>query len=186
MAVDRWAVGDDGRVAVVRTAGYSVEWHFPDGRVTRGPPNDVDVYPLRRADMEAALETVNANTIWTMTIRSAGEIKSRRSRRGSPPSDRLGIDDFDWPGTLPTFGRGTIISPRGEAWVERLMPVGELARYDVFDESGIRLGFIELPPPSRVIGFGTGAEANIVAYVARTDDVGLIWLERHRVVQAEG
>jgi len=43
------------------------------------------------------------------------------------------------------------------------------------------MGFIELPPRSKVIGFGAETEAESIAYVARTDDVGLIWLERYRI-----
>jgi hypothetical protein len=185
VAYDGWAVGYDGRVAVVRANGYSVDWYFPDGRVTRGPPNEVDTYPVRRADKEAAVETVNANTIWTRTTSSGTEITSMRSTRGSSSSNRWGIDDFDWPSTLPTFGPGTIVSPHGEAWVARMMPAGELARYDVFDESGNREGFIELSPGSKVIGFGTGGGKSTVAYVTRTDDVGFAWLERYRVVRGE-
>jgi len=185
-AVDGWAVGDDGRLVVVRANGYSVDWYLPDGRVIRGPPNDVDSYPLRRADMEAAAETVNANTIRTVTTGSATEITSMSSTRGLPASERRGIDDFDWPSTLPTFGRGTIVSPQGEAWVARMMPAGELARYDVFDESGNRVGFIELPPGSKIIGFGTASQASTVAYVTHTDDVGSVWLERYKVLRIEG
>jgi hypothetical protein len=186
VAYDSWAVGDDGRVAVVRANGYSVDWYFPDGQVIRGPPNDVDVYPLRRADKEAAVEARNANTIWARTTGSATEITSIRSTRGSSSSNRWGIDDFEWPSTLPTFGPGTIVSPQGEAWVARMMPAGEPARYDVFDESGTRLGFIELSPGSKVIGFGTGRGEKAVAYVTHTDDVGFVWLERYRVLRTNG
>ena len=34
---DDWAVGGDGRMAVVRANGYYVEWLMPDGTVVTGP-----------------------------------------------------------------------------------------------------------------------------------------------------
>jgi hypothetical protein len=66
------------------------------------------------------------------------------------------------------------------------MPAGGEGRVDVFDERGIRMGFIELTPGSKVIGFGARVDAGSIAYLARTDDVGLIWLERYRVLRVEG
>ena len=96
------------------------------------------------------------------------------------------VDDFAWPETLPVLKGGrTLISPQGEAWVERMMPAGGPGRIEVFDDQGICVGFVELPPQAKVIGFGARAEAASTAYLARTDDVGLIWLERYRVLRAE-
>ena len=63
----------------------------------------------------------------------------------------------------------------------RCMPAGGSGRAEVFDEHGIRLGFIELPPLSRVIGFGADSESGSMVYLARTDEMGLSWLERYRV-----
>ncbi len=59
-----------------------------------------------------------------------------------------------------------------------MMPAGGPGRIEVFDERAIRVGFIELPPQSKVIGFAAGGEPGSEVYLARTDDVGLIWLER--------
>ena len=66
----------------------------------------------------------------------------------------------------------------------RMMPAGGPGRIEVFDEQGIRVGFIELLPRSRVIGFGEGTDAGPIAYLARTDDVGLIWLEQYGIRRA--
>ena len=57
-------------------------------------------------------------------------------------------------------------------------------RLEVFDDRGIRQGFIELPHRSRVIGFGARGDAGFFAYLARTDEVGLVWLERYRAIRA--
>jgi len=94
------------------------------------------------------------------------------------------LDGVEWPETLPiSRAEGVRVSSEGEVWVERMMPVGDPARVDVFDRDGIRTGYIELPPRSKVVGFSDGAEDSIV-YLARTDDVGLIWLERYRIRRA--
>ena len=47
------------------------------------------------------------------------------------------------------------------------------------------MGFVELPFQAKVIGFTAGDDAESMIYVARTDDVGLVWLERYRVLRAE-
>jgi hypothetical protein len=173
---DDWAVGTDGRVAVVRANGFSVDWYFPDGRVAQGPPNEVETFPLDLPEMEAALEALSVNAVTGMTVVGDGGTESFQMSRGLPPGTAL----------VPIFRvEGTLISPRGEAWVERLMPAGGPGRVEIFDERGIRLGFIELPARSKVIAFGEGAEAGSIAYLARTDDVGLIWLERYRVIRVD-
>ncbi|NIN49002.1 MAG: hypothetical protein GTN62_02670 [Gemmatimonadales bacterium] len=182
---DDWAVGTDGRVAVVRANGFSVDWYFPDGRVVQGPPNELETFPLGQPEMEAEVEAMSANAVTVMTVVGEGGTESLQMSRGLQPGTAPGIDDLAFPETLPIFRvGGTLISPRGEVWVERLMPAGGPARVEIFDERGIRLGFIELPARSKVIAFGEGAEAGSIAYLARTDDVGLIWLERYRIRRA--
>jgi hypothetical protein len=182
---DDWAIGSDGRVAVIRANGYSVDWYFPDGSVAHGPPNEVETFPLVESDMEAGLESMSATGIMSMALVGEGGTQSLQMSRGIPASQMQGIDGYDWPETLPVFRMGGAqISPRGNVWVERFMPAGAPGRMEVFDEQGNRVGFIELPPRSKIIGFGVGAEAASTAYVARTDDVGLIWLERYRILWA--
>ncbi len=184
---DEWAVGADGRVAVVRANGYSVDWYFPDGSVAQGPPNDAEAFPVGPAEMEAQVEFFEANATYAFSMVGEGGVQSMQMSRGVPPGTTYDVDDFEWPETLPVFRGGrTVVSPRGEAWVERYMPAGGEGRVDVFDERGIRMGFIELTPGSKVIGFGARTDAGSIAYLARTDDVGLIWLERYRVLRVEG
>ena len=65
------------------------------------------------------------------------------------------------------------------------MPAGSPGRVEVFDDRGARLGPIELPPNTRVIEFGPGGDEAAVADLARTDEVGLVWLERYLVVREE-
>ncbi len=183
---DDWAVGSDGRVAVVRAHGYSVDWFFPDGRIVKGPPNEAETFPVGVPEMEAEFESVSTTAVFTRTLVGEGGTQSSQMSRGVPAGFFGGIDSFEWPETLPVFRiERTLVSPRYEAWVERLMPAGAPGRVEVFDDQGIRLGFVELPQRSRIVGFGDDAGAESLVYVARTDDMGLIWLERYRIVRAD-
>jgi len=182
---DDWAVGSDGRVAMVRADGYSVDWYMPDGSVVQGPPNDAETFPVGPAEMEAQVEFFMANATYAFSMVGEGGIKSMQMSRGVPPGNTQEIDDFEWPRVLPVFQDGrTLVSPMGEAWVQRHMPAGGPGRVDIFDERGIRLGFIELTPGSKVIGFGARVDAGSIAYLVRTDEVGLMWLERYRIRRA--
>jgi hypothetical protein len=173
-------------VAVVRANGYSVDWFFPDGTVVEGPPNEVETFPVGLPEMEAELEKVSATAVFTRTLVGEDGMQSQQMSRGVPAGFFGGVDELEWPETLPVFRlEATQVSPLGEAWVERIVPAGSPGRVDIFDERGIRLGFFELHSQATVIGFASGAEVGSLVYVARTDDDGLVWLERYRVLRAE-
>ena len=160
---DAWAVGGDGRVAVVRANGYSVDWFLPDGTIVRGPPNEVETFPVGVAEQEAEVEFVSASAVFTRALVGEGGMRSMQMARGVPAGFFGGTDSFEWPETLPVFRlEGTLVSPQGEAWVERMMPAGELGRVEIFDERGIRTGFLELPSQARVIGFTAGGDAGSI------------------------
>lgn len=181
--MDDWAVGPDGRVAVVRANGYSVDWYLPDGRILRGPTNTVETYPVSQAEKEAEMDNLASAALFTSVVVGEGGTESRRQMaRGLPPGAEPGMDDFAWPERLPAFRpMGTLISPRGEAWVQRIMPQTMAPRYDVFDREGLRLGSVDLPPGSKVIGFGARPATQDRLYLTRTDEVGLVWLESYRL-----
>jgi hypothetical protein len=176
-------VGPDGRIAVVRANGYSVDWYLPDGRILRGPPNTVETFPLNQAEKEAEMDNLASAALFTSVMMGDGGTESRRQMaRGLPPGAGPGMDDFAWPETLPVFRpMGTLISPRGEAWVQRIMPQTMAPRYDVFDREGLRLGSVDLPQGSKVIGFGARRATQDMLYLTRTDEVGLVWLESYRL-----
>ncbi len=181
---DSWAVAPDGRIAVVHSNGYSVDWIFADGSTAHGPANDVETYPIGPAEMDAYLEFFSNNV--TMSFAMVGEDGSTQSTsmsRGLPPEMRQGVDEYEWPDFLPAFKlEYTRISPSGELWVHRFVPAGSPERVEVFDDSGARVGFVELPTGCYVLGFG---DSDSEVYIAHPDDMGLIWLERHSLVTAE-
>jgi len=98
---------------------------------------------------------------------------SRGGGRGPGPEQPAA----DWPDVAPAFRYGrAIVSPAGDLWVERYVPVGQQPVIDVFDGSGKKTGEVQLPAGCRVVGFGRGT-----VYLARTDQDDLQWLERYRI-----
>ena len=181
---DDWAVGPDGRVAVVRAQDYSVAWHHPDGRVVAGPPNPLEAIPLDRETKETFLPEMRAAGIsmWSASNRGGGEVRMGMSRGLS--SEGPGVDDFQWAESLPPFRPDrTRVSLAGEAWVERWLPPDSASRMDVFDEAGRLIGSVPLPPGRQLLGFGKGPTGGEVAYMVKTDEFDLMWLERYRVAR---
>jgi hypothetical protein len=184
LPMDDWAIGPDGSIALVRANGFSVDWVRPDGETVTGPVYPVETHPVGEAEKEAEMEEIGRAAVFTaVVVGEAGE-ESRQMGRGFPPGGGPGMDDFEWPEVLPVFRpNGTWVSPRGEAWVQRIMPGGRAPRYEVFDADGIRLGFVEVPAGGKVVGFGTHPDTEGMVYVARVDEVGLVWLERYRLLR---
>ena len=78
--------------------------------------------------------------------------------------------------TLPPFAaRVPRISPEGIMWVERAQHAGEPARFDLFDQSGNRIGRAVLPAGRRLLGLGRGT-----LYLIATDESGVERVERYR------
>lgn len=184
-ARDDWAAGLDGRVAVIRATEYAVEWYLPDGTVVKGPQNRFEALPISHADKEALLEETQGGGLMVMVTRSSsGESSTQMSRGGGPGGLFPSLADFEWAETFPPFRpERSRVSPAGEVWVQRWLPTDRPQRMDVFDPAGVLTGSVQMPPDSRLIGFGTGPGGGEVAYLVRHDDLGLQWLERYRVVR---
>lgn len=186
---DDWAVGPDGQVAVVRANGYTVEWHRPSGEVVTGPSTPYETFPIRDADKEANLDQSTGSGLMMMVSQSSdGGTTMQMSRGGSmggAPSRT--ISDFQWAETFAPFRPDrSRVSTRNEVWVQRWLPTDQPQRMDIFDADGVRTGTVETPSGSQLLGFGHGPDDGEVAYFARTDEVGLVWLERYRVVRGGG
>ena len=80
---DDWAVGSDGRVAVVRANGYRVEWYMPDGQVVTGPETPFEPLAIGQADKQAELEAPRSGgMMMMMSMGSSGEQSMYMSRGG--------------------------------------------------------------------------------------------------------
>jgi hypothetical protein len=182
---DDWAVGDDGRVAVVRANGYSVEWLMPDGSVITGPETPFEAIPISHADKEANLEESSGSGLSiSVMMTSSGGTNMQMSRGGSMGrGDGPTVEGETWGETFPPFrDRSARVSPSNDLWVQRWLPVDRDPLMDVFGPDGVRKGSVVAPRHAELVGFGQGLGGNDVAYFVRTDEVGLQWLERYRII----
>ena len=185
-AMDAWAVGPDGSVAIARAQGVSVEWWHPNGERTIGPTQEFPTHRVGRAEKETVVSGMRSSGI-SMTSVSSGDGSVSRmtmSRGLSFPGEGPRVDDYEWAEVLPPFRyEGARVSPSGELWIERFLPADSLPQMIVFDQRGQILGEVTLPSHHQLIGFGAGPEGQERAYLVRTDEFDLKWLERYRVVR---
>jgi hypothetical protein len=182
---DDWAIGADGRLAIVRANGYQVEWHMPDGEVVTGPETEFETISIGYADKEADLDqSAGAGLSISIMRNASGGTNMQMSRGGSGGGDPPAVEDQEWGETFPPFRTGrSLVSPSNELWVLRWLPVDSPSQMDIFGPDGVRKATVEIPSNSRLLGFGTAGGSDEVAYFVRTDEVGLQWLSRHRVVR---
>ncbi|MCH7875560.1 MAG: hypothetical protein IH965_09720 [Gemmatimonadetes bacterium] len=184
---DGWAVAPDGRVAVVRSNGYYVEWIHPDGRVVKGPQVPFRPVPIRRAEKREWVARQNNGIAMGISITNG--VRQTSFRRGGSGLGRGSeLDGYDWPDTKPAFNP---TSPRvdldGNLWVERYGPANSARNYDLFDANGVLQARVTLPAGRQLVGFGReGAEAGAGAgagavYLVFTDEFDLQYLERYRL-----
>jgi hypothetical protein len=180
---DDYAVGTDGRVAVVRANGYFVEWHMPGGEVVAGPETPFEVLPISHADKEAYLEASRGGGLEVMMMRGGSgdtRMQMRRGGFGGGGREEPSVEDQEWGETFPPFqDRRSLVSPVNDVWALRWLPADRPPMMDVFGPDGILKGSVIIPADSRLIGFGQDGS---VAYFVRSDEVDLQWLGRYRVV----
>ncbi len=171
---DDWAVAWDGRVAVVRSADYQVEWIHSDGRSVQGKVHRYRPVSIGQAEKEEWVEQLAATGLSVRVSMENGRRSTSFGRGGG--RGQAGTDEYQWPDAMPAFrAGGTRVTPEGRVWVERYTKAGAEPVFDVFDADAELLERVVLPAGSRVVGFGSGA-----VYVVRNDEFDLQWLERYR------
>jgi hypothetical protein len=174
---DDWAVGADGQVAIVHALDYSVEWISPTGASVVGPSNSYQRQRVGRAEKEEWLEDQAVESTNVRMMMSAAGQRTMQFSRGGGGGQR-DIDAYDWPEKLPPFRpKRSLVTPDGSLWVERYGSAGSAPVLDVFDARGIKTGEMTLGPDRRVAAFGAG-----IVFLVFTDEVGLQWVERYRMV----
>lgn len=169
-AQDVWAVAPDGRIGIARVSDYHVDWIEPDGSITSGPAVQYEPVPITEQDKEAWADRLASRAVVMMQSVDGSGSSSR-----SMDLPRPDIDQIAWPEAKPPFGnRAVTVTPEGALWVQRHVPFGEPATFDVFDESGQRIRQVTLPEERTVVGFGQGTVYTIVM-----DEDDLQWLERY-------
>jgi hypothetical protein len=165
--VDAWAVAPDGRVAIVHSSPYQIEWVAAGGARTRGPVVTYQKVPVTAEERAAELKAEQSKQSMFNGM-SAAEAGIQRT---APTYDK-------WPEFTPPFRSLFIrVSPEGNLWVERWRAAKDsIPTFDVFDARGVRIDRVALPPRARLIGVGAGT-----VYIARVDADDLQYLQRVRI-----
>ena len=174
-AADAWGVAADGRVVIVRSGDYRVDWIGSDGDVVSGPAVAYEAVRIGRGKREewAHVRSETGGGLG-ISIEVVNNAMTMTAGRGGASNDD-DLDQYEWPDHAPAFyGRPVPVDAGGRAWVRRHLEAGEAPRYDVFDGTGEREMVVQLPPERRVVGFGDGK-----VYVVRMDEYGLQYLERY-------
>lgn len=153
---DAWAVAPDGRVAVVRTDPYRVEWHGAGGQMVAGRVIPVEARPVTEAWRTVAREAAAG---------SQPRVAGSGSQRSSLSDELLFAE------SLPPFRSDVVpfIDAEGRLWVERFRRApGEALQYDVFDRHGVLV--MRVAAPDGVVLLGADARS---VYGARVDSDGL-------------
>jgi sugar lactone lactonase YvrE len=143
---DGWGVAPDGRVAVVRSDPYRVEWISVDGKVAQGPAIAIDAIPITDAD-KAAYKAKYGSAGGGVGVGVAG------GRTGLS-----GLEPVFAATKAPFSPADVVVSPDAHVWVMRSRPAAATTViYDVFDATGRRVDRLEFPERSRVVGFGANS-----------------------------
>jgi hypothetical protein len=165
-----FAVGSDGRLALLDPRDYHVEYRDPAGRRTVGRP--IPVQPPSLSDglkqEWRASRQPTCPTARTGTLRGEDGREIRFSIPNTP-------EPANWPATLPPFQTGALsFAPDGLLWVRRTVPAGDPPAFDLLDERGAVVHRVTLPKRARLLGFGRNS-----VYLARVDEDDLQYLQRH-------
>ena len=177
---DGWAATNDGRIAIVRSGDYHVEWIDQRGTVTRGPRIPFERIPVTRADKIAYTRSFMEGT----TIGGRGGPNTTPSGESALPAEMLEqkrieelVDQNPFAPVKPPITNATpLISPAGEVWVERSVAAAAPPEWDVFDGKGLRVARVRLPQGRKLMAVGRGT-----VYLVATDEDGFEKVERYRV-----
>jgi len=173
-AQDAWAVGPDGRVAIVSGADYSVRWLAGGRIVAAGSPIATRRERVTAEDRTACVREFALSS--PVGGRGPdGGLGHATAEMNSPAEIERMVRRTTFAETLPFFRAGDArVDPSGRLWVGTMTPVGEPRRYDVFDREARRIATIELEAGRRVLAIGARYVYTVVA-----DDDGLETIERH-------
>ena len=172
---DEWVVTPDGRVGVIRSPEYRVDWVVPT-RV-QGPAIAYQRVKLSEGHKQQWRDSRRNATMIAVTNNNGRRSVSTGSPggRGGPPLP----EPTDWPEYMPPFAgqNAVFVAPNGNIWVARTRDAADkVPTYDVIDAAGKVAMRVALPPQTRVVGFGNG-----VVYTIRTDEDDLQYLQRFRM-----
>ncbi len=181
-ARDLAVVAPDGRIGIVRSAGYHVEWIAMDGRRVVGPGAQAPRIRVTNAEKEAFVRSqIRPGQIVVVGGGSGGGSGTGSgavARRFDGDISALVTPDMAWPAEKPPFlPNAARVARDGQLWVLRSRAHDDpVPSYDVFNAAGQVVERVLLPPGTRLVGFGRGT-----VYLARSDEDDLQYLERYRM-----
>lgn len=163
---EHWLVSPSGRIAFVFPDPYRVDLVDAAGKVTQNSP-----IPYERVRVDDALkkqhEEERTAPVMGMQFSRGGTSTMALTRRPyRPPAS--------WPEFLPPY-RGTgQFAPDGLLWISRMTAAGRPPLYDIIGGDGRLLERVEMPPRTKLVGFGARS-----VYVIRLDQDDLQYLQRY-------
>lgn len=180
-AQDVWNVTADGRLGVVRSGDYHVEWRDVDGRTTSGP----------RIPFERRTVTMDDRIAQTRRFMESSNTSGRDGVGGlsALPAEMLeekAVRDVaeyqEYAEVQAPFTATTpLVGPDGSLWVERYVRLDVPQTWDVIDTNGALAGRLQMPRGRRLLSLGARW-----LYAVATDEDGLQRLERYRHPAAPG
>ncbi len=173
-AQDVWNVTPEGRLAVVRSGDYHVDWREPDGRVTSGPRIPFERRPVTMDDRMAHTRRFMENS--SISGKNAdGGLSPLPAEMLEEKAIRDVAETQEHAEVHPPFTEVTpLVGPDGSIWVERSVPLGQPQTWDVIGASGSLAARVQMPRGRRLIALGARW-----LYAVHTDDDGLQHLERY-------
>jgi hypothetical protein len=167
-AEPEWAVGPEGRIAILHVEPYSVD--VVDSRGVKIAGRPISYQRVRVSDEHKRQwreELARPRPVTMITPKGVQTAGLEPGRAQEP---------VQWPAYLPAFldnaGR---FAPDGILWIQRTVPANSAALFDLVDGRGVVIAQVRAPEHSRVIGFGSAH-----VYVARVDQEDQEFLERYK------
>jgi hypothetical protein len=168
VTADAWTAFPDGRIAIIRGEGYTIEFRAPDGTVTAPVAIPYERIPVTVEDQEAEMAATRQQLADAMVM----------IRRTLPPGVTLDIEVVpppSWPTEYPPIvALLAYPDPAGNVWVRRATrALVDREQWDVIGPTGQLTARWLLPPAVRLVAVGNGA-----VYTTRTDEDDLQYLQR--------
>lgn len=164
--VSQWAVSAGGQLAIVTPEPYRVTLVGPTGVRVQGPPVAFAPVPVGAAEKED-YRVERQQPVPAIVVANGVQTSTYRKPQYTEP--------LAWPSTMPAFLPNAVwFASDGMLWVQRATRSGALPLYDIFDNTARRIFQLELPPRTKLVGFGRGT-----VYLARVDEDGLHYLQRY-------
>ena len=180
-AQDVWNVTLDGKLGVVRSSDYHVDWREADGRITSGPK-----IPFERRQV-----TMDDRMAHTRRFMEGSSISGKNADGGlsALPAEMLEekaireVAKYQEHAEVhaPFTETTPLVDPDGSLWVERSVRLGLPQTWDVIAASGVLAGRLSMPRGRQLVALGSRW-----VYAVVTDDDGLQHLERYAHPDANG